>query len=159
MDNPSLNPVPDGDRRQSGPISWMAGHSVAANLLMVVFLVGGLIFAGQIKKEVFPDFELDYVTVSMAYPGASPEEVERGIILAIEEAVQGLDDVKQVTAVANEGAGRVTVEVVEGKNIQRVAQDIQNAVDRITSFPEEAEDARVTIAQRKALCGLAGTLW
>ena len=57
---------------------------------MVVFLVGGLIFAGQIKKEVFPDFELDYVTVSMAYPGASPEEVERGIILAIEEAVQGL---------------------------------------------------------------------
>ncbi|MCB2146829.1 MAG: efflux RND transporter permease subunit [Deltaproteobacteria bacterium] len=149
MDNLNLNPVPDGDRRRSGPISWMAGHSVAANLLMVVFLVGGLIFAGQIKKEVFPDFELDYVTISMAYPGASPEEVERGIILAIEEAVQGLDDVKQVTAVANEGVGRVTVEVVEGKNIQRVALDIQNAVDRITSFPDEAEDARVTIAQRK----------
>jgi multidrug efflux pump subunit AcrB len=149
MDNLNLNPVPDGDRRQSGPISWMAGHSVAANLLMVVFLVGGLIFAGQIKKEVFPDFELDYVTISMAYPGASPEEVERGIILAIEEAVQGLDDVKQVTAVAREGSGTVTVEVLEGKNIQRVAQDIQNAVDRISSFPEETEDARVTIAQRK----------
>ena len=146
MDNPSQNPAIDGDRRRSGPIAWMAGHTVAANLLMVVFLVGGLIFAGQIKKEVFPDFELDYVTVSMAYPGASPEEVERGIILAIEEAVQGLDGVKQVTAVANEGAGRVTVEVVEGENIQRLAQDIQNAVDRITSFPE---DARVTIAQRR----------
>ena len=149
MDNLNLAPVPDGDRRQSGPISWMAGHSVAANLLMVVFLVGGLIFAGQIKKEVFPDFELDYVTISMAYPGASPEEVERGIILAIEEAVQGLDDIKQVTAVANEGSGTVTVEVVEGKNIQQVAQDVRNAVDRITSFPDEAEDARVTIAQRK----------
>ncbi len=149
MDNPSQNSAPDGDRRQSGPIAWMAGHSVAANLLMVVFLVGGLIFAGQIKKEVFPDFELDFVTVNMAYPGASPEEVERGIILAIEEAVQGLDDVKQVTAVANEGAGTVTVEVVEGKSIQRVAQDIKNAVDRITSFPEETEDARVTIAQRR----------
>jgi multidrug efflux pump subunit AcrB len=149
MDKLSLKPVSDGDRRRSGPIAWMAGHSVAANLLMVVFLVGGLIFAGQIKKEVFPDFELDYVTVSIAYPGASPEEVERGIILAVEEAVQGLDDVKQITAVANEGSGKVTVEVVEGKNIQRVAQDIQNAVDRITSFPEEAEDVRVTIAQRK----------
>ncbi len=149
MDNPSQNPALEADRRQSGPIAWMAGHSVAANLLMVVFLVGGLIFAGQIKKEVFPDFELDYVTVSMAYPGASPEEVERGIILAIEEAVQGLDDVKQVTSVANEGAGRVTVEVVEGKNIQRVAQDIKNAVDRISSFPEETENARVTIAQRR----------
>ncbi|MFO7715263.1 efflux RND transporter permease subunit [Desulfosarcina sp.] len=149
MDKINPNPAPDGDRRQFGPISWMAGHTVAANLLMVVFLVGGLIFAGQIKKEVFPDFELDYVTISMAYPGASPEEVERGIILAIEEAVQGLDGIKQVTAVANEGAGSVTVEVVEGKNTQRVAQDIQNAIDRITSFPDEAEDARVTVAQRK----------
>jgi len=149
MDKPSLNSVPDGDRRQSGPISWMAGHSVAANLLMVVFLVGGLIFAGQIKKEVFPDFELDFVNVSMGYPGASPEEVERGIILAIEEAIQGLDGIKQITSVANEGAGKVTAEVIEGKDIQRVAQDIQNSVDRITSFPDEAENARVTIAQRK----------
>ncbi|MGA6924438.1 MAG: efflux RND transporter permease subunit, partial [Desulfosarcina sp.] len=138
-----------GNRRQSGPIAWMAGHTVAANLLMVVFLVGGLIFAGQIKKEVFPDFELDYVTVSMAYPGASPEEVERGIVLAVEEAVQGLDDVKEVTSVANEGSARITVEVVEGRNIQRVAQDVQNAVDRVTSFPDEAEEPRVTIAQRR----------
>jgi multidrug efflux pump subunit AcrB len=127
----------------------MAGHSVAANLLMVVFLVGGLIFSTQIKKEVFPDFELDIVTVSMAYPGASPEEVERGIVLAIEEAIQGLDDIKQVTAVAAEGSARVTIEVLDGKNIQRVAQDIQNAVDRITSFPDEAEDARVSIDQRR----------
>ena len=149
MDDPKPTPAQTGERRQTGPIAWMAGHSVAANLLMVVFLVGGLIFAGQIKKEVFPDFELDIVTINMAYPGASPEEVERGIIQAIEEAVQGLDDIKQVTAVANEGAGTVTVEVVEGANIQRVAQDIQNAVDRITSFPDEAENVQVTIAQRR----------
>ena len=147
MDRP--HPAISGDRRQSGPIAWMAGHSVAANLLMIVFLIGGLLFARHIKKEVFPDFELDTISISVAYPGASPEEVERGIILAIEEAVQGIDDIKQVTAVANEGSGTVTVEVVEGQNIQRVAQDIQNAVDRITSFPDEAEDVRVTIAQRK----------
>lgn len=89
------------------------------------------------------------VTIAMSYPGASPEEVERGIILAIEEAVQGLDDIKEVTSVAREGSATVTVEIVEGKNIQRVAQDIQNAVDRITSFPDEAEDARVTINQRR----------
>ena len=58
-------PVLRTDRRNRGPIAWMAGHTVAANLLMVVFLVGGLIFAGQIKKEVFPDFELDFVDFSL----------------------------------------------------------------------------------------------
>ena len=142
-------PILRMDRRNRGPIAWMAGHSVAANLLMVVFLVGGLIFAGQIKKEVFPDFELDIVNVSVAYPGASPEEVERGTILAIEEAVQGLDGIKQVTAKANEGTGTVTIEVIEGQNIQRVAQDVQSAVDRINSFPDEVEDPQVTIAQRR----------
>ncbi len=149
MDNPMAKPILREDRRNHGPIAWMAGHTVAANLLMVVFLVGGLIFAGQIKKEVFPDFELDIVTIQVAYPGASPEEVERGIILAIEEAVQGIDGVKEITATAQEGSGRVTIEVVEGENIQRVAQDVQSAVDRIRSFPDEVEDPQVTIAQRR----------
>ena len=138
-----MNPHRDQIDSHSGPIAWMAGHSVAANLLMLVFLVGGLIYAGQIKKEVFPDFELDFVTIRVPYPGASPEEVERGLILAVEEAVQGLDGIKQVTSSANEGSGSVTVEIIEGKNIQRLAQDIQAEVDRITSFPDDAEEPRV----------------
>jgi len=149
MDKDSSKPIPDGKPVAKGPIAWMAGHSVAANLLMLVFLVGGAIYASQIKKEVFPDFELDYVTITVPYPGASPEEVERGVILSIEEAVQGLDGVKEVTATANEGSGTVTVEIIEGKNIERLGQDIQSEVDRITSFPDEAEDPKVTIAQRK----------
>ncbi|MGD8756805.1 MAG: efflux RND transporter permease subunit, partial [Desulfobacterales bacterium] len=132
-----------------GPIAWMAGHSVAANLLMAIFLVGGLFWALQIKKEVFPDFELDRVTITVPYPGASPEEVERGIILAIEEAVNGLEGVEEVTATAQEGMGTVNVEIIEGENIERLAQDIKNEVDRITSFPEEAEEAQVIIAERR----------
>ena len=132
-----------------GPIAWMAGHSVAANLLMAIFLVGGLFWALQIKKEVFPDFELDIVRISVAYPGASPEEVERGIILAIEERVEGLEGVKEFSAKAQEGIGTVNVEIIEGENIERLAQDIKNEVDRITSFPEEAEEAQVIIAERR----------
>ena len=132
-----------------GPIAWMAGHSVAANLLMAVLLIGGLLLASQIKKEVFPDFELDIVTITVPYPGASPEEVERGIILAIEEAIEGLEGIKEFTASAQEGVGTVSVEILEGENIQRLAQDIKNEVDRITSFPEEAEESQVVIAQRK----------
>ncbi|MDH3884773.1 MAG: efflux RND transporter permease subunit, partial [Desulfobacterales bacterium] len=132
-----------------GPIAWMAGHSVAANLLMAVFLVGGLLLASQIKKEVFPDFDLDIVNISVPYPGASPEEVERGVILSIEEAVQGLEGVHEITASANEGIGTVRVEIIEGENIQRLAQEIQNEVDRITSFPEEIEEPQVVIAQHR----------
>lgn len=132
-----------------GPIAWMAGHTVAANLLMAIFLVGGLFWALQIKKEVFPDFELDIVRITVPYPGASPEEVERGIILAIEEAVDGLEGVKEYTATASEGMGTVNVEMLEGENIERLAQDIKNEVDRITSFPEEAEESQVVIAERR----------
>ncbi len=127
----------------------MAGHSVTANLLMLVFLVGGLIWASRIKQEVFPDFDLDIVNITVPYPGASPEEVERGIVLAVEEAVQGLEGIKEMNASAKEGVGTVSVEILEGENIQRLAQDIQNEVDRISSFPEEAEDPVVVIAQRK----------
>ncbi len=132
-----------------GPISWMAGHSVTANLLMLVLLIGGLIMGFRIKKEVFPDFDSDIVNIQVAYPGASPEEVERGILLAIEEAVQDVEGIKEVTATANEGSGTVRVEVLEGEDTQQVGQDIKNEVDRITSLPEEAEEARVTVAKHK----------
>jgi len=135
---------PDG-----GPINWMAGHSVSANLLMLVLLIGGLMMGYNIKKEVFPDFDLDRVTISVAYPGASPEEVERGIILAIEEAIQDIEGIKEITAAAAEGSGTVTVEVLEGEDAQQVGQDIKNEVDRISSLPEEAEEPRVTVAKRK----------
>ncbi|MCD4718187.1 MAG: efflux RND transporter permease subunit [Desulfobacterales bacterium] len=134
---------------KKGPLAWMAGHSVTANLLMLVLLVGGLFWGSRIKQELFPDFELDMVNISVSYPGASPEEVERGIILAVEEAVQGLEGVKEITASAREGSGSVTVELIEGENIQRLAQEIKNEVDRITSFPDEAEEPQVVIAARK----------
>jgi multidrug efflux pump subunit AcrB len=132
-----------------GPISWMAGHSVTANLLMLVLLIGGFYSGLRIKQEVFPEFELDMVTITVPYPGASPQEVERGIILAIEEAVEGLEGVEKVTSRAREGSGTVTVEMLEGEDIQRLAQDIKSEIDRISSFPEEAEDPRVTILARK----------
>jgi multidrug efflux pump subunit AcrB len=127
----------------------MAGHSVSANLLMLVLLLGGLMMGFRIKKEVFPDFDLDRVDISIAYPGASPEEVERGIILAVEEAVQDIKGIKEITAKASEGVGRVTVEVLEGENAQQIGQDIKNEVDRISSLPEDAEEPRVTVTKRK----------
>jgi multidrug efflux pump subunit AcrB len=132
-----------------GPLAWMAGNSVAANLIMLFFLVGGLYWGAKIKQEVFPAFELDYIRINVSYPGAGPEEVEQGIILAIEEAISALDDIKEITAVAEEGNGRVTVEAVEGTDLERLAQDIKSSVDRIGSFPEDVEEPSVKIASRR----------
>jgi multidrug efflux pump subunit AcrB len=76
---------------EDGVIGWMASNHVAANLLMLVVLIGGFFVMLNIKQEVFPEFALDYVDVSVSYPGASPEEVEEGIILAIEEVARPLE--------------------------------------------------------------------
>jgi len=138
-----------GFTQQKGPIAWMASNSVAANLLMVVLLIGGIVFALQIKQEVFPEFSLDTVSVSVSYPGASPEEVEQGIVLAVEEAVQGLDGVKEVTSSAKEGGGSILIEALEGADLQKLTQDVKTEVDRITSFPEEAEDPVVSEVSRQ----------
>jgi multidrug efflux pump subunit AcrB len=137
------------NKSNGGPISWMAGHSVSANLLMLVLLIGGLMMGFRIKKEVFPDFDLDIINIQVVYPGASPEEVERGIILAIEEALQDIEGIKEISAKASEGRGQVTVEVIEGEDAQQVGQDIKNEVDRISSMPQEAEEPQVTVVNHK----------
>ena len=138
-----------GTTQHTGPIAWMAKNSVAANLMMAIIIIGGALGAFRIKQEVFPAFDLDLIRISVPYPGASPEEVEQGIILAVEEAVRGLDGVKRVTSGAGEGAGTVAVELLIDADPDRVLADTKAAVDRIRSFPEEAEDPEIAIATRK----------
>lgn len=137
------------DRIQHGPIAWMAANPVAANLIMLICLVGGLIMTTRIKQEVFPEFESEIVTVSVVYPGASPDEVEKGIVLAIEERVTGLDGVKKISSSSVEGVGTVTVEALAGTDMERLSQEVKGEVDRISSFPEDAESPRVVIASNQ----------
>ncbi len=138
---PNLRNSPE----QRGAVAWMARHSVAPNLLMLFMLIGGLFVTLRIKQEVFPEFDLDMVTVRVPYPGASPEEVEQGIILAVEEGIRGITGVKEVTAMAREGSGVVTAELEERTDAQRVYQEIRQEVDRVTTFPEEAEEPDVVL--------------
>jgi len=133
----------------SGPVAWMVRNRVTPNLIMLFLLIGGLFMSGRIKQEVFPEFDEDKVTINVPYPGASPEEVEKGIILAIEEAVRGIDGVKEVNATASEGSGTVSVELLNESDNQKVYQDIQQEIARITTFPEEAEEPRVTLEVRR----------
>jgi multidrug efflux pump subunit AcrB len=136
-------------RKRYGAIAWMAANPVAANIFMLICLIGGGIMCTLIKQEIFPEFESDTVAVSVSYPGSSPEEIEQGIVLAIEERVSGLDGVKKITSSSTEGVGTVTVEAVSGTDMNRFAQDIKSEIDRITSFPEESETPQVTVSTRR----------
>lgn len=132
-----------------GPVAWMVHNRVTPNILMLVLLVGGLFMTTKIKQEVFPEFSMDIVTVRVPYPGSSPEEVEQGIVLAVEEAVRGIVGVKEITATAAENIGTVTLELDDDADPQTVYQDIEQEVSRITTFPEEAEKPVVTLAAHR----------
>ncbi len=141
-------PILPGKERR-GPISWMTRNPVAANIIMLILVLGGILQIFNIKQEFLPNAELDFVTVTVPYPGASPEEVEQAIVLAVEEAVRGLDGVKEITARANEGSGTVTVEMMPGHDLGRMSQDIQSEVDRIRTFPQDAEEPIISVSSTR----------
>lgn len=122
-----------------GPVAWFARNGVAANLLLLVIIVGGLLAVGGIRKEIFPEFSSDMITVSVTYRGASPEEVEEAVCVRVEEAIQGLEGIKRIRSTANEGAGTVTVELLPGADNRKALDDVKARVDAIDTFPEETE--------------------
>ena len=134
-------------RRQGwvGPIEWMARNSIAANLLMILLLGGGLWMAAQVQKEIFPEAQLDVVEVEVTYPGAAPEEVEQGVLMPVEEAVQGVESIEEMVSTAREGSGVIQLELVAGANRMQALQDIEQAVDRVRTFPDQAEEPRVRL--------------
>ena len=132
-----------------GVIQWMVHNRVTPNLLMIVLLLGGFLVSTTIKQEVFPEFELDRISVTVAYPGASPEEVEQSVVLALEQAVQGIEGIDEITATASEGRGSLRAELMEDATDQEVLSDVEQAIDRIDTFPADAEDPKVSLDSRK----------
>jgi multidrug efflux pump subunit AcrB len=120
-------------------IDWFAHNSVAANLLMLALLVGGTWSAITITKEVQPRIETNYITVSVPYRGGTPRDVEEGVLIKIEEAVQDLDGVAEIVATAYEGSGRVTIEVDADYDVVEVLDQVKMRVDSISTFPAETE--------------------
>ncbi len=145
----------EGQSVQGGVIAWMAQNSIAANLLMLLLLGGGIWTAFFVQKEVFPEFELDIVEVSVAYPGAAPAEVEKGVLLPIEEAVRGVQGIREITSEAREGSAVVTIELVGGAERMQAFQDIDQAITRIVTFPEDIEEPEVRLqAQQREVMEL-----
>jgi len=136
-------------RSLRGPIAWMARNSIAANLLMLLFLGGGVWTAFVMQKEVFPQFQLDVVEVYVGYPGAAPEEVEQGILRPIEEAIRSVEGVREITSQAREGRGQVFIEIVAGEQRMKAFQDIDQAISRIRTFPQQIEQPEVRLQSRQ----------
>lgn len=125
-------------------VAWMARRHVAANLLMLVFIAGGLIKGLGVKQEIFPEISLDRIQVQVVYQGAAPEEIEEGILLKIEENLSGIDGIDDIRSSASEGLAVVTAELRTGADADQVLNEVKSEVDRITTFPAEAEKPVIT---------------
>ena len=126
-----------------GPIAWMARNSVTANLLMLFFIIGGLLTSFQIRKEVYPNYQMNSVKITVSYSGATPDEMEMGIVLPIENAIRGIEGIKQVNSRALGGFANITAELINNVNVDRVLGEIESEVNR-TNLPAGAEKPRVT---------------
>jgi multidrug efflux pump subunit AcrB len=120
-------------------ITWFAQNQVAANLLMALLVVGGITALPRINQKSFPDIDVDVIQIGVAFLGAAPEEVEEGVCVRIEEEIQGIAGIEQITSSASEGNCGVSAELISGTPIDRALSEIKNAVDAITTFPEDTE--------------------
>ena len=123
----------------NGAIGWFARNPVAANLLMVLIVASGLTAAATVTEEVFPEIDLRRIRIEVPYLGAAPEEVESGVVVRIEEAIQNIDGVQQIVSNAAEGSASVIAELESGADAQRVLDEVTNNVQAITTLPAETE--------------------
>jgi len=120
-------------------IDWFARNAVAANLLMVILLAGGLYNVFTIKKEIQPQIDTNFITVSVPFLGATPSDVEEGVVIKIEEAIQDIEGIKEIYSTASRGVGDVRIEVMPEYEVTDVMDQVKNRVDAIPSFPENTE--------------------
>ncbi len=120
--------------------NWSINNRVTVNLIMIFIIVAGLITVMNMRREMFPQFSLDMINVSVVYPGASPEEIEEGICVKIEESIIGIEGIDRIFSTAYEGRGSVLVELDSDADTQKVLDDIKTEVDLIDSFPDDAEE-------------------
>ncbi|MDX1525415.1 MAG: efflux RND transporter permease subunit [Pseudidiomarina maritima] len=128
---------------KKGFIAWWANNSVAANLLMALIIITGLFMVGQVRKQMFPEIELNIISVQVPFPGAAPQEVEQGVLVRIEDAIEDVNGIERVTSTAREGSGSVSIEVESGYDVQVVMDEVKMLIDAIPSFPQQIEKPNI----------------
>ncbi len=140
--------APTPHRHKTGLIDWFLHNHVAANILMLLFILGGLVSLMNMRTETFPSIDPKLITVSVPYPGATPYEVAEGVTSRVEESLSGINGVKRITATASEGHGTIMVQLTDFVNPDDVYNDVETAVNSLVDFPpEDAERPIITKAR------------
>lgn len=134
----------------SRAIAWMANNPVAANLLMMMLVVGGWMSLLGIRQEEFPSIDIESIRISVEYQGAAPTEVEEGVCIRLEEEIEGLRDMDRMSSLAVEGACIVTVELFPGSDVDSALDEVESRINAITTLPEETERPVVSKVEIRA---------
>ncbi|MCL6273783.1 efflux RND transporter permease subunit [Muricauda sp. 2012CJ35-5] len=120
-------------------ISYFIKYHVAVNVIILAFFIFGIVGALSLKSSFFPLVDSQNILINITYPGASPQEVEEGIVLKIEDNLKGLQGVERVTSTSRENSGSINVEIEKGRDIDFMLLEVKNAVDRVPTFPTGME--------------------
>jgi multidrug efflux pump subunit AcrB len=141
--NPATGPQTP-EPKQTGLIAYFANNSVAANLIMMFIVIMGIFSYFTIQRQMFPNVEINYITVSAVYRGASPQEIEESILIKIEEAIKDITEIKQAISRASRGSGSITLEIQKDKELNEVLDKVKARVDSIATFPADMEPPNVS---------------
>ncbi len=142
-------------------IEWMIDNHVTVNLVMLLIIFSGVVASLKINQEIFPEIKVDLISIQVVYRGATPEDIENSVVTKIEEAISNVNGIEQITSSSSEGIGVVNAEVKLGENVNEVKDKIETEVNRILTFPVDAEKPVITIAERNTSViqiGISGNL-
>ena len=140
-------------------ISWFAKNPVAANLTMILLIVGGLMGSILVNQEEFPNIDVRAVSITVPYLGAAPEEVEKAVCIRVEEAIKGIEGIDKIQSSATEGMCSVFAELFADANATIALNEIKSRIDAINSFPVETERpivSKVSLTRRVIQIALFG---
>ena len=120
-------------------ISYFIKYEIAVNIVIIAFVIFGLVGAFSLKSSFFPLSDSKNILISVVYPGASPQEIEEGVVLKIEDNLKGLQGIDRVTSTSRENSGTINVEIEKGRDIDFMLLEVKNAVDRVPNFPTGME--------------------
>lgn len=129
-------------------ISYFIRYQVAVNVIVLAFIAFGIIGLMQMKSSFFPLQESEIININLNYPGATPQEIEEGIVLKIEDNLKGLAGIDRVTSTSRQGGGSITVEIEQDEDINVMVTEVKNAVDRVPTFPTDMEPLVIAKEER-----------
>ena len=136
-------------------IGYFIKNTIYANAIIIITAIAGILGLSMMPKSFFPEMSPNQIYVNVSYPGASPEEIEEGITTRIEESLNGIEGIKEITSASSENYSSVTIEIYEGIDIDETLQNVKNSVDAIYSFPQGAEKPIVRRQKSRGMGGMA----